>query len=216
MDKKVCTKCGIEYYATSEFFNKDKRSKYGLNCHCKECCKKYKREYYSKNKENSIEYRKNHKEEAREISRKWRINNKEKVLSYKKKYKYPEIQKKSQRKYYENNKQYFKNAKHKRRALKMLNGGSYTEQQWKECIKFFNNKCAYTGDILTSENIQIEHIVPISKGGSNNIWNIVPAIGYANSSKRNYDLEEWYRAQKYFLEERLKKIYEWIEFSKKE
>lgn len=43
MDTKVCTKCGIEKPATSEFFHQSKRGKYGVMTLCKECRNKSRR-----------------------------------------------------------------------------------------------------------------------------------------------------------------------------
>lgn len=44
---RVCTKCGIEYPFTSEFFEKEKRRGSGLGPRCKSCANKYSREYYN-------------------------------------------------------------------------------------------------------------------------------------------------------------------------
>lgn len=41
---KICTDCGIEKRATSEYFNKDKAYKNGLRSICRECFKKRYRE----------------------------------------------------------------------------------------------------------------------------------------------------------------------------
>lgn len=107
-----------------------------------------------------------------------------------------------------------KSYKAARRALDWLNGGSYTQNQWKDCLDFFNNRCAYTGDILTQVNIHCDHIVPVSKDGTSFIWNMCPSVDYANLSKNNKDLEEWYKEQPYFSKERLEKIYSWIDYAK--
>jgi 5-methylcytosine-specific restriction endonuclease McrA len=59
---KVCTECGNEFPATTEYFHKDKRKKCGLKSSCKLCLKKYRqlhredileyqKEYYVKNVE---------------------------------------------------------------------------------------------------------------------------------------------------------------------
>ena len=44
---KVCSKCGVEKPATSEYFNKEKRSKSGLRPECKECNAQHNKEYYT-------------------------------------------------------------------------------------------------------------------------------------------------------------------------
>ena len=97
---------------------------------------------------------------------------------------------------------------------------SYAQDQWYECISFFDNKCAYSGeDCLpytvdhVSDSITIDHIVPLSQGGLNVIWNIVPAKFKYNSSKGNKNLEDWYSQQEFFSEDRLNKIYQWVEYA---
>lgn len=90
---------------------------------------------------------------------------------------------------------------------------THNKTQIDEVLKYFNYKCAYTG-IDLKHNFHIDHIIPISKGGSNNIYNLVPTIPEANLSKSNRELEEWYREQDYFSEDRLNKIYKYIEHMK--
>lgn len=67
----------------------------------------------------------------------------------------------------------------------------------------FNNCCAYCG---TDGDMQIEHVVPISKNGAHDIGNIVPACMSCNFSKRSKDMEDWYKNQPFFNELRLRKI----------
>lgn len=105
-------------------------------------------------------------------------------------------------------------ATEKRRAKKRGNGGSYTKEQWEECLNFFKYSCAYTGEDLSNGNLHVDHIVPLQKGGMNYIHNLCPSVSYANLSKSNKDMEEWYREQPYFDEVRLSKIYEWMEYAK--
>ena len=67
----------------------------------------------------------------------------------------------------------------------------------------FNNCCAYCG---AAGDMQIEHVVPISRGGTHAIGNIVPACQTCNYSKRDHEVEWWYRAQPQFSEKRWRKI----------
>lgn len=67
----------------------------------------------------------------------------------------------------------------------------------------FGNCCSYCGD---GGDMQIEHVEPISKGGAHDIGNIVPACSRCNTSKRNREMEEWYRSQPFFSELRLHRI----------
>ena len=72
---KVCTKCGVEYPATKEFFRTDKSRKYGLHAHCKKCSKL-----------NHLKWCKENSEKVKAYSRKYNAENREKVKAGRKKY----------------------------------------------------------------------------------------------------------------------------------
>ena len=187
MELKRCTKCGENKPNTNEYFAFSNKSKGILRPSCKVCDKKHR----EKNKDKMKEYNKNYYE-----------NNKDKIKGYSKEY---------HKKYYEHNKDKRKGYTHKRRSLKLGNGGSYTKAQWLDTLEYFDYKCAYTGECI-KHSCHVEHIVPISKGGTSYIWNLVPSTASANLSKQNRDMEEWYREQEYFCEERLNKIYEYQKY----
>jgi 5-methylcytosine-specific restriction endonuclease McrA len=68
---------------------------------------------------------------------------------------------------------------HRRRnKIKLLE--PIDKNEWLEKLKSFGSKCVNCG---SSEKITIDHIVPISKGGTNHINNLQPLCGYCNSSK---------------------------------
>ena len=67
----------------------------------------------------------------------------------------------------------------------------------------FGNCCAYCG---ASGDMEIEHVIAISKGGTHAMGNIVPACHDCNSSKRAKEPETWYRQQPFFTECRWRKI----------
>lgn len=56
MNSKTCTKCNTTYPATTEYFYKQKASKYGLHSNCKVCRKQYKKQYRQDNKESISQY----------------------------------------------------------------------------------------------------------------------------------------------------------------
>lgn len=101
---------------------------------------------------------------------------------------------------------------HKRRLL-LKSRGDFTKEDVVDALEFFNFKCAYTGDPL-EEHYHLDHIVPVINGGLNYIWNIVPSNPTPNLSKGSKEMETWYRQQPYFSEERLQKIYDWINLQK--
>ena len=76
----------------------------------------------------------------------------------------------------------------RRRSAKMMVENNFTLEMWKQTLEEYNYLCAYCG---SKENIQQEHIVPISKGGNHIKDNIVPACYSCNSSKRDKTLLVW-------------------------
>jgi 5-methylcytosine-specific restriction endonuclease McrA len=67
----------------------------------------------------------------------------------------------------------------------------------------FDHCCAYCG---CTGDLEIEHVVPISKGGQHHLGNIVPACTQCNSSKRSNDALQWYKTRSYYSEARWNKI----------
>jgi 5-methylcytosine-specific restriction endonuclease McrA len=67
----------------------------------------------------------------------------------------------------------------------------------------FGNCCAYCGG---AGDMEIEHVDPINNGGPHDIGNIVPACSTCNTSKKEKEMESWYRSQPFFSELRLRRI----------
>lgn len=63
----------------------------------------------------------------------------------------------------------------------------------------FGHRCAYCN---ASGELELEHVVPISKGGLHHISNIVPACHSCNSNKRSQDAERWFKRQSFYREGR--------------
>lgn len=56
-----------------------------------------------------------------------------------------------------------------------------------------NSSCWYCGKIFDDKSeLTIDHVFPRSKGGTNDIDNIIMVCKHCNSSKRDTDLLEWY------------------------
>jgi 5-methylcytosine-specific restriction endonuclease McrA len=70
--------------------------------------------------------------------------------------------------------------KHKRRAVLHNSGGSYTHAQWEQKKLEFDYRCAYCHK---KTELSVDHIIPLSRGGTNDISNIVPACLECNSHK---------------------------------
>lgn len=95
---------------------------------------------------------------------------------------------------------------HERRLL-LQNAGGALQQDWYDSLVYFNRQCAYCG---STENLTVEHIVPISRFGANKRYNIIPACSHCNSSKSDQDIMEWYPKQPFYSTERLLKIHSWF------
>lgn len=225
----LCSKCkecrkkiGREYYLKNDIEIKSKMKEYReIN---KEKLNNKRREDYRNNpekyknrrdKDKSKKYYENNKERLLKLGKEWRENNKEKIKIRDREY-YQKVKHKRQirdKEYYENNKELYFQSATRRKQTQRANGGKYNKEQWEECLKFFNYRCAYTGEEFKS-NMHIDHIISISNGGTSFIWNLCPSVDYSNMNKGNRELEEWYKKQEYFSEERLNKIYKWIDYAK--
>lgn len=62
------------------------------------------------------------------------------------------------------------------------NGGSHTEEQWQALVKKYG-RCLCCGD--TKAKIYRDHIVPVSRGGTDDISNIQPLCVRCNFRKGN-------------------------------
>lgn len=101
--------------------------------------------------------------------------------------------------------------KSKRRKAQMRNSVAIqlSGKQVRARFDEFENRCAFCGiDLmkLPKKHRHIEHVVPLIKGGPHALGNIVPACKSCNDSKRDHDVENWYRSQPFFSEPRWRKI----------
>lgn len=67
---------------------------------------------------------------------------------------------------------------------------SLKEKFYEQLIKRDGNKCFYTGIEMTKENASIEHLIPLSKGGKNNLDNLVLCLKEENLKMANLSLVE--------------------------
>ena len=87
----------------------------------------------------------------------------------------------------------------KARERKARERGSTTlmlspDQLWRRWVEF-DHRCAYCG---ADGDLQVEHVIPISKGGEHHLGNIIPACQRCNFSKHTAPVERWYKAQPFF------------------
>lgn len=229
IESKQCKQCK-EIKCLTEF-GKDKYTSDGHFNICLEC----KRIEYQKRK-NNPEFMKKH----RIALKKFRNNNREKVRlkdRESKKIKYQDASfkkneserkhiyslknkdkiKNYNEKYYAENtekvKDISKKAAHTRRARIKNAPATLTKKDWEDSKSFFNSSCAYCGKKIL--RFHQEHVIPVSKGGGYVRQNIIPACKECNLSKHTNNMEKWYKEQTFFSEERLLKIYKWINAKQK-
>jgi 5-methylcytosine-specific restriction endonuclease McrA len=80
------------------------------------------------------------------------------------------------------------------RAIKVRSVGN--AQAIREMYNFMEGRCGYCGmpvfwDI--PKDVQIDHIVPLDRGGSNHPTNLIVSCPYCNLNKSDKFLEQWKR-----------------------
>ncbi len=137
------------------------------------------KKYYQENKDKP-----EFKEKAKARNKKWREDNPDCNKKWSKEH--PVEKKAHNKKWNKEHPEEIKASNHKRRARIKGNGGSYTlkeiknlRKETKGICKGWKRKPHYVGD----ENLEIEHIIPLIKGGTNNIENIQLMCKSCNCSK---------------------------------
>lgn len=120
-------------------------------------------ERLAKRRDSSARWYAANTERMREVRRQWRRANPRKMAEYA--------------------------ARH--RSLK-ANGRSVgvTERDWLRLCRRYGFRCAYC---LVAEATEMEHVIPVSRGGLHSIGNVLPACRGCNASKHTKLLIEWRR-----------------------
>jgi len=159
-----------------------------------EYMKEYNKKYYERNREKYSEYAKKkwkenpeyyekNREKREECFREWYKKNREKWKGYVKKYNQTEKGKASRQR---------EDAKRRVRESEIIN--TLTSEEWLNILKEYGYKCAYCGKEFDLFDLpERDHIIPVSKGGSNTKENIVPACRHCNSSKGNKSVNIYYK-----------------------
>ncbi len=202
--RNICKEC-YRKQCNSSYKKRDKKN---LNI--------YRKKYSIKNKEKIqqyyVVYRNDNKEHIKELSSIYYYSNRESLLSQKKIYLNDNRdainQKRSEKRldnidyYREKGREYYnKNRKHilrlslphssKRRALKVTTeDGTITHESLSELVIKQKGKCYYCSvdlDFDTFRAVHLDHYIPLSKGGTHSIHNVVYSCSSCNLRKNAKD-----------------------------
>lgn len=154
-----------------------------------------------RNREACRRYRTKDIEAARERGRKhdakrrlnktlWKDKNPEKWNEYQKKWVKENREKRRKIENRYNRKNPSKVQQKNRNRYAKLKGatGNYTGEEFEKLCKEYNNCCAYCGK---NEKLTVDHDIPLSRGGSNYITNIIPACRSCNCRKQALTADEF-------------------------
>jgi len=191
--QKKCTRCNEFFPATVEYFYTDRGN---LTANCRTCMKKKSRQYeldnpektkaahaknYQKNKPKrdakNKEWAKNHPEEKRAIERRYRENNGDKCNE-------------SNQRWLNRNPSKKREYTGRRRQRHTAAEGVYTNEDIQLLFKTQKGLCWWCGIKLTTK-YEIDHRIPVSKGGSNWPNNLCLTCRKCNRSKSDKYPHEW-------------------------
>lgn len=140
------------------------------------------------------EWMKRNAEKAREAMRRWRARHPELLRERRRKYRRAArlrdgAKLNAQRAAYLATHPEVKRAKEQAyRARKIAAAGSFTGAEWLELVGRWGNVCAYRGE---PGPLEPDHRVPLTRGGTNFIENILPACRNCNARKHTMTEEEF-------------------------
>lgn len=73
-------------------------------------------------------------------------------------------------------------------------GNKWSKKKINAIKKRYGMNCFYCGaepDDSSVKGFHVDHVIPSSKGGSNELWNLVPVCIKCNSQKCDYTIQEW-------------------------
>jgi hypothetical protein len=227
---KTCSKCG-ETKTLEDFYNLHS-AKDGKQGACKTCqnaatykrrkekseeYREYQRKYFEKyreeNRERLAEYSREYREENKDSLRAKRLEWLEANPGYNAEYcrKYyadnrNELRSKH-REYYERNPELFRHHRRLRRSRILGSKVTLTSEQEAKIYERFGGKCALTG---ASENIHLDHFIPVLVGGDTSLENMVPIAGHLNISKHAKNPFEWIRTQEDDIKTKFDEVVEYL------
>lgn len=160
----ICGHCKCE---KGMAFHKDKSRKSGYDCYCCSCRKEIHSASYGKDREHKKSlvkaWVKAHPDKHAAYVKSWEAANKDHVNAYR-------------ARWTRANPASRRATEHKRRQAE----GEFTPQEWLDLCTRYGNVCLACGE---TKPLTVDHVIPVSKGGSNYIDNIQPLCLTCNQSK---------------------------------
>ena len=89
--------------------------------------------------------------------------------------------------------------------------GILTEQDLKNAYLYFEGLCPYSDTPISDRDWHLEHIIPVTMGGTTDPWNCIPVCAPCNLSKGGKHLLDWWDLEHNPEEEyKLEKIFTYI------
>ena len=192
---KRCPDCGIEFPATAEHFHARRGDK--LNTYCKRCASARAKAHHAANRDNKLAlmtvYRDAHRDELREY---YRNRDKAKKSESDKSYRArnSEAIRKKSKEHYERNKQSFIDRARRWARLNPVKARLHHQAQSHKrrgvapdntAIEYMHILSSDPGCVCggVSDKMEIDHIVPISSGGTGDWNNLTSACRKCNGAK---------------------------------
>lgn len=184
--------------ATREYFYKASSRTDGLNNYCKACAKARANQWYSENTErakaNVARYQGDHPEQTTATKRRHYDRNKAKIIARAREWRTADPDRFRKCVYNYTHSEKGRTAVLRRRARERSLPHTLTAKQWRECLEYWNNCCAYCGaqqDFWST--IAADHFIPLVSSAciGTVVENMIPACRFCNASKQHKDPATW-------------------------
>lgn len=204
-DGKVCSKCGL--WKALEEYHSDRSRPDGRKTACKPCKIIAADEWKQRNRERwqayQDKYAAEHREQKRQNAVLWGKQHRVRKLVYMYEYRKRRnaylnaLRRASYRAdkdgYKAKAREWARRNPDRRRAItdryvarRKGAGGSYTVEQWSALCLWFGGQCLGCG---RKTKLEVDHVVPLTHGGSNDITNLQPLCRSCNASKNAKDTD---------------------------